>query len=625
MRPLAWSHAQRRHGARIWHRDKAADAEQTATHEALSKLPVNQRRMLLLAHLTTGSMDELAREVGLPLVDAERELQSATSAFSTHRELDSTAIRGALEALADPLTDTRWPRATIIRRAGTTRRRTATLLGVAGAVGALVASGMAVNAADGVRPQLTHRVIAPSTAPTTAPPPVPPPADLSPEHLLAAEQLTRVAPALTWTVADTSENTQGKGLVLPCQTARFANPDSSGFLVRTFRAEPAAGAKRGAVPSASAMQATELSGNQRSAKATFGTTSGWFAGCTDGQTHLSRTERVSGVGDEATLFVLSSWARPASLAGRRRRPHRASHHDDGRPHLRPHPGPADRSHPARGRRQRPVRGARHGPLRRPGDRERDPAAADRDGARHDQRRRPPSRDAARRGVGRHRAAQGRHQRRGHPVRQRGVRLTPDGRRPDPDLPVPPGRPARHLRPHRDRRHPAREAGRGLRGRHPPAPGDVRGQEPRHQGQPPGGGDHARRRPVGVAAHRGDLRPADGHLPDGHHPHRHGRRADRLRARGGRHHHPGRLHRPGRARPRRAWSTCRRPRSRGRRPSAQLVIRGCRGPRGGAARSRTGSCRRGRRRPRGPPSWPGRCPRSRTRWRRRGPWSCPRER
>ncbi len=312
VRPLAWSHAQRRHGARIWHRDKAADAEQTATHEALSKLPVNQRRVLLLAHLTTGSMDELAREVGLPLVDAERELQSATSAFSTHRELDSTAIRGALEALADPLTDTRWPRATIIRRAGTTRRRTATLLGVAGAVGALVASGMAVNAADGVRPQLTHRVIAPSTAPMTAPPPVPPPADLSPEHLLAAEQLTRVAPALTWTVADTSENTQGKGLVLPCQTARFANPDSSGFLVRTFRAEPAAGAKRGAVPSASAMQATELSGNQRSAKATFGTTSGWFAGCTDGQTHLSRTERVSGVGDEATLFVLSSWARPAS-------------------------------------------------------------------------------------------------------------------------------------------------------------------------------------------------------------------------------------------------------------------------------------------------------------------------
>lgn len=313
VRPMAWSHAQRRHGARIWHRDKAADAERSATLEALSKLPVTQRKMLLLAHLTTGSMDELAREVGLPLVDAERELQSATSAFSTHRELDSTATRGALEALADPLADTRWPRATIIRRAGTTRRRTATVLGVAGAVGALVASGVAVNAADGVRPQLTHRKIAASSAPTTAPPPVPPPADLSPEHLLAADQLTRVAPTLEWAVADTSENTQGDGLVMPCQTARFANPDSSGFLVRTFRAQPGPDAttKRGAV-TASAVQATELSGNQRSAKATFGTTSGWFAGCTDGQTHLARTEQVSGVGDEATLFVLSSWAKPAS-------------------------------------------------------------------------------------------------------------------------------------------------------------------------------------------------------------------------------------------------------------------------------------------------------------------------
>lgn len=31
VRPMAWSHAQRRHGARIWHRDKAADAERSAT------------------------------------------------------------------------------------------------------------------------------------------------------------------------------------------------------------------------------------------------------------------------------------------------------------------------------------------------------------------------------------------------------------------------------------------------------------------------------------------------------------------------------------------------------------------------------------------------------------------
>ena len=61
VRPLAWSHAQRRHGARIWRRDKSTDAERAATHEALSRLPVTQRKMLLLAHLTPGSMDELAR------------------------------------------------------------------------------------------------------------------------------------------------------------------------------------------------------------------------------------------------------------------------------------------------------------------------------------------------------------------------------------------------------------------------------------------------------------------------------------------------------------------------------------------------------------------------------------
>ena len=304
VRPLAWSHALRRHGARIWHRDKAADAEQAATLEALGGLTVPQRRILLLSHLTTGSMEDIAREGGLPIDEAERTLQTATAAFGTARGVDSVAIRPLLEDLSGPVADLRLPRMTIIRRAGTARRRTYTVVGVAGALVALVVSGVAVNAEDGVLPDLTHQPASPtaghsSAAPTAAPD------ELSEDNLLMADQLTRVAPDLTWRIDQTTENTQGKGLVLPCQTSRFADPRSAGYLVRTFSTVPHGKAK--GATEAAAIQTTELSTTTKRAKAAFAATRGWFAGCTDGRTHLQETGSVDHVGDQATLFVMSSW------------------------------------------------------------------------------------------------------------------------------------------------------------------------------------------------------------------------------------------------------------------------------------------------------------------------------
>jgi DNA-directed RNA polymerase specialized sigma24 family protein len=74
VRPHAWSHAQRRHTARIWHRDRSLDPGVRATLDALARLPVSSRRALLLTQLTTTSREEMAREVGLPLAEAERRL-----------------------------------------------------------------------------------------------------------------------------------------------------------------------------------------------------------------------------------------------------------------------------------------------------------------------------------------------------------------------------------------------------------------------------------------------------------------------------------------------------------------------------------------------------------------------
>ena len=156
VRPLAWRHAQRRHSARIFHRDRKLDPGIRATLDALAKLPLSQRKVLLLTHLTDVSMPDIAREVGLTLHDAEQRLQLATSQFAMQREVSTTGIRPLFEPLRDHVADTRWPRVTIIRRAGTTRRRAHTAVGAVAVVGALVLGGAAVTDAQGVKPSLEN-------------------------------------------------------------------------------------------------------------------------------------------------------------------------------------------------------------------------------------------------------------------------------------------------------------------------------------------------------------------------------------------------------------------------------------------------------------------------------------
>ena len=118
VRPLAWRHAQRRHSARIFHRDRKLDPEIRATLDALAKLPLAQRKVLLLTQLTDASMADMAREVGLPLHEAEQRLQTATSQFAMNRDVPTTGIRPLFEPLRDHVSDARWPRVTIVRRAG---------------------------------------------------------------------------------------------------------------------------------------------------------------------------------------------------------------------------------------------------------------------------------------------------------------------------------------------------------------------------------------------------------------------------------------------------------------------------------------------------------------------------
>ena len=99
-------------------------------------------------------MQEMAREVGLTTAAAERELQTATSRFATQRDVPSTSVRGHLHDLTDRVNEARFPRPSIIRRAGAARRRAHTGIGVAVAVAAMFLGGAVVHETGGAAPDL---------------------------------------------------------------------------------------------------------------------------------------------------------------------------------------------------------------------------------------------------------------------------------------------------------------------------------------------------------------------------------------------------------------------------------------------------------------------------------------
>jgi DNA-directed RNA polymerase specialized sigma24 family protein len=307
VRPLAWTRAQRRSSARWWARQKDIDADSRSTLDALGKLNTTQRKVLLLAHLTALPIDGMAREVGVTRANAERELQLATAQFSMNRGVPSTSVRSALEALGAGLDSARWPRPSIVMRAGSARRRAHTAVGVAAAVAAVLVSGSLVTDASGARPALADKGIldgssSPSKPQQTTPPP--PPDPLTPEALIAVQQVSAAIPG-NWSEGTTSTNTAGDGLVFTCQGGRYADPQGIGALVRTFSGT----AKSGPL---TAGQSAEASTDAAGAERTYQTMLSWYAGCMSPRVQLLSTHRVTGVGDEATLMVLRSWADPVT-------------------------------------------------------------------------------------------------------------------------------------------------------------------------------------------------------------------------------------------------------------------------------------------------------------------------
>ncbi|CAB4710902.1 unannotated protein [freshwater metagenome] len=246
-------------------------------------------------------MRDLAAEVGLAVEDAERELQLATAQFSVAREEPTTSIRMLLESLRSPTDRVRWPRPSIVRRAGATRRRGHTAVGVVAAVAALLVTGTVVTDASGVRPTLARESL--TSEPGRGPTRMPDPIELSEDALLPASALTTALVTGTWTVTDTHDNTAEEGELVPCQAARYADVAGADALVREFA---------DAATVRAAYQLAEASRTSAAAKRAYATTASWYAGCRDPRTQLIDTYRVRDVGDQAVLLVLRSWQAPVT-------------------------------------------------------------------------------------------------------------------------------------------------------------------------------------------------------------------------------------------------------------------------------------------------------------------------
>lgn len=321
VRPLAHGRAQRRHTARPWHREKGLDDEVRATLDALSKLSTVERKALVLTSLSPLPLDEIARAIGVPRREAERALQSGTSQFSVAREVPSTAVRRLLEDLRGPVEGERWPRASIVRRQGTARRRTHTVAGAGVAVAALLVSGTVV-ASGGAEPSTLEREPTTPGVTTRAVEQVEEAAALDPSTLLADDQLGRYGRRLTWTERSTDANLDGDGLVVPCQLERFADPAGTGAQVRTFEGSEQVvrqvevtrqGRTRTQERRVPQVQSTvtefvELSAGTDRAAAAYTTALRWYTECQDPRTQLLATHRVARVGDDAVVLSLRSWA-----------------------------------------------------------------------------------------------------------------------------------------------------------------------------------------------------------------------------------------------------------------------------------------------------------------------------
>ncbi len=291
VRSRAWAMAQRRHVARLWHREKGIAPEQRAVLDALHHLPDQQRKVLLLTHLAALSAADVGRELGQTRARVEDLLTRAARRFCEETGTAPDRIGSALEQLAPIAEAAALPGASVIERAGVRRRRVRAVGGTVLLLALTLLGGLFVAHDAGVPAAPAAADADGGTATSDAPP-------VSAEMLLSLAQVRRLTPGEAWRLTGTTDNTSGSGINSVCQDTRFADPEGRGTLVRTFATTDRGPTRR------SLVQTVEISRSDAAAGQAYRTTLDWFAGCREARLQLLATYRIRGLGAEAQMLKL---------------------------------------------------------------------------------------------------------------------------------------------------------------------------------------------------------------------------------------------------------------------------------------------------------------------------------
>lgn len=312
VRHHAFNHGQRLATARIWHKERI-DPDAASVLEALAALSHDQRRMLVLTTLCPGSISSFAREIGASDERAERLLSQAQSTYSTRRAINASAIDSSLDPLRAIADEVRWPRITIIRRAGTARRRTHTAVGMAGVVATLVLSGIVVTQGGDVRPALagpdrpvdqSNVVTGHETADETHP--------LTTDDLMGDKDVRRLAPRRDWGSAEVAERAPATSPL--CWEGVSGDPGADAAVSTSYVAAPVSKkGKRAPLGKLVARQVTERSATDDDASTAFETILNWHSGCLVPRVQLVESYDVPGIGDQASVVTLKLWQTKPTL------------------------------------------------------------------------------------------------------------------------------------------------------------------------------------------------------------------------------------------------------------------------------------------------------------------------
>jgi DNA-directed RNA polymerase specialized sigma24 family protein len=309
VRAYAYRFGLRRRSARPFARRKDGDEEARATLDALAGISLPQRKAVILTQLAGVDMPQAAREIGVPIDNAERELAAGAALFAHDRGIETGQIHDILVRLEAMTRTVTWPRSTIIRRAGGARRRAHTLIGAAAAVAVFGAAGAVVTDGSGLRPLLDRDARQAAASHAAALQEV----SLPESGLMPVAALSQRLRDKGWQVDATTDNSSGNGLVQPCQNTRYADPKGAAAYVRRFHT--GTGARQ-----QSFVQSAEASSSTAAARRAYKNALAWFTACAPpaGQTsarqpqvHLVSTALTPGLGDESAVVVLHV-AQPAA-------------------------------------------------------------------------------------------------------------------------------------------------------------------------------------------------------------------------------------------------------------------------------------------------------------------------